>query len=158
MKRPISNSGFTLVELLAVIAISGLLCAYFLSSFSSLRSQRQLDASAHRALSILDRARSQTLASQGGLQYGVYFSSTTATLFSGASYSAGASGNQAAAIDPLIRISGISLAGGGSSAVFDRLSGKTAQSGTITLSIAADPSKTRVITVYATGVSELNAQ
>ena len=50
-----------------------------------------------------------------------------------------------------LAISNISLAGGGATVMFKRLTGATDQSGTVIVSLVADDSQQRVITISATG-------
>jgi len=157
-KASFFQEGFSVAEIVISIGIMALLAFSAVYSFSSVSGDKYLDKDSHMILSVLDRARSLALSGNNSLQYGVNFTATSATLFSGSSYSAGAAGNQVSKVDSPVQISGISLAGGGSAVVFSRLTGKTSQSGTLTLSLVASSTKTRVITVYGTGISELNKQ
>ena len=152
------RNGFSLAEILISIAIMSLLAFSAVYSFSSSSGDKYLDKDSNMLLSLLDRARSSTLSGNSSSQYGVNFTATSATLFMGASYVSGAAGNEVSVLDNPVRLTGISLAGSGSAVVFTRLTGKTSQNGTLTLSLVASTTRTRVITVYATGISELNKQ
>ena len=77
-------------------------------------------------------------------------------LFSGASYDPNDASNEILSINSEVRISAFALTGGGGEALFKKLSGATDQSGTVTLALVRDPSKTRVITIAPTGLAYSN--
>jgi type II secretion system protein H len=147
------RAGFSLIEILIVIAIIGLVMAIVLLSFNSLKSSQTLDKDAELVVQVLRQARSQTLASQNASSYGVHFASSTITLFAGTSYSAGDTSNQNFNLNASDTVIGLSLAGSSTNVVFSRLSGEAIQDGTITLSSLAT-NRTRIITVYKTGLIE----
>jgi len=148
--------GFTLIELLLSLAIVGILVAVGVTSFSAQNRGETLQQEADKIVSLLGAARADTLAAREGTQYGIHFEEQRAVLFSGAAYSASAAGNRAQALHREVKISAISLFGGGSEVFFQKLTGKTAQSGTVTLSLVSDASKTKVITIAGTGVAYSN--
>jgi len=149
-----ADSGVTIIELLVVIAILSFLFTITTGSFRSANSSEALDTDTQRISSELKEARSLTLSSKNADTFGVHLASSSITLFEGAAFVAGGAENATMPLNPLVRISSIALSGGGSDVVFQRLSGKTSQSGTVTVSLIADPSRTKTITVYATGISE----
>jgi len=144
-------SGFTAIELLLVLAIVGVISAISLVSLSSINTERALIAETERVLSLVVKARSLTLAAKDGAAYGIHFEARAATIFKGPTYSAGAAGNETQAVHNEVNISAIALIDGGSDVLFKKLSGATAQSGTVTLAAIRDASKTKVITITATG-------
>ncbi|MDD4989394.1 MAG: prepilin-type N-terminal cleavage/methylation domain-containing protein [Candidatus Pacebacteria bacterium] len=148
------QKGFSILEFLVVIAIFAIIASLTFTSFASLRQSKNLDTEALSLLSLLEKARADTLGSQGASQYGVHFETTKAVLFIGAAYVSGNSSNITMTINPLMQISSISLTGGGSDIVFDRLSGKTAQSGTIILSLISTPTSLKTITIGTTGLAQ----
>lgn len=148
-----ARTGFTIVEIIAVIAITVLLMGIVAVSFRSLNERSVLDGAVNESLSALADARSSTLASIGGSQYGVHFETNSVTIFTGASYVPGAAANRTTTLSPLVEISGITLAGGGSDVIFERLTGATTQSGTITLRLTGDVSQTRVIRIEPSGIA-----
>ena len=96
-------------------------------------------------------ARSQTLASKNATQYGVHFSPSGITLFSGSSYVASASTNVVFLLHPGDTISSIAISSGGEDIIFDRLTGATADAGTVTVS-SPDSSLSKSVTIYGTGL------
>lgn len=147
--------GFTIFEIAIVIAIMGILTGFILSAFSNVSSKKALDGAADDIVSTLAEARAETLSSQGGAQYGVNFSSSQFTLFKGSSYASGASTNVATTLNSAVGIRNISLAGGGSSVVFDRLTGATENAGTLEVYLLAATTTSLRITVSATGLAEI---
>ncbi len=148
------RKGFTVLELLVVMAILGIVVSITMASFASLRQSKSLQVEALSVLSLLEKARADTLGSKGALQYGVHVETTKAVLFSGATYSSGNSSNITAVLNPLIQISAITLTGGGANVVFDRLTGETGQYGTLTLSLLS-ASSSKIISVSQTGISQI---
>lgn len=151
-----SSKGITALELLMVVAIMAILAAIVVSPFAQFRNSKVLDTAGENALSILTKARGNTLSSKNSYQYGVHFESSQVVLFRGATYSPSDVNNEIVVLDSALEISSISLTGAGSDVLFDRLTGKTSQDGTIIIRIKSDISKTRTITVNATGVVSAN--
>ena len=145
--------GFTIMEIIAVIAITVLIMGIVIVSFRSLNERSILDGAVNESLSALSDARSSTLASVGGTQYGVHFESGSVTIFTGATYSAGAPANREIILSPLVEVSAIALVGGGVNVVFERLTGATSESGTITVQLVDDPASSRTIVIESTGIS-----
>ncbi len=155
MKTP-AEHGFTLIELIIVIAILFILIVGLVAAFASFTKGHALSGAAESALSLLEKARSQTLASIGDTQYGARFDASSMTLFAG-SYSGGAPGNVVFPYDSRVTMSNISLSGAGSEVIFKRLSGATDQSGTITFSLPNSPTvPAKVIMVSNSGLVELH--
>lgn len=150
----IRSSGFSLVEALIVVAVLLLVTGLALGSFQRLGAREALDKESANLISFLVQARALTLASRDAYEYGVHLDTTQITLFRGATYDAATSTNQHLALNPLVVIAGRELQGGGADVIFERLTGDTKQPGRIILSLASDPTITRVITIGATGVVE----
>jgi len=146
------NKGFTLVELLIVVFIIGVLSAIVLVPFGGFRDTKVLDATADNIVSLLALARQDTLLSKNASQYGVYFESTRMVYFKGTTFTEPNVDNKEVVFDSIVQLSDISFAGGGDIIVFQRLTGKTSNSGSMTLQITREPSRQIVITVEPTGV------
>lgn len=145
--------GFSIVEMLVVVAVGVIVTAILTGSFSKAPQLQALDKGTAVVLSLLEEARGRAVSAKDASAYGVHFETAKALLFAGPVYSASAASNVVEPMNPLVRISSIALAGGGSEVVFNRLSGDTAQYGTVTLSLVASTTQTRVITVAATGIA-----
>ena len=148
------QSGFTVIEILISVFIIGLLAALSVAPFVSLNKSQALDKAALLAISVLDEARSLTLASKNSSRYGAHFEDSQIVLFTGSTYSAVATDNQINPINSIILISAISLAGGGSEVIFDRLTGATSQYGSVTFSLKSDASNSKTVNIYATGAAQ----
>ena len=147
--------GVTLIEVVLVVAIMAVLAALSFSALRMLNATRALEGEAARVAAELQKARSLTISSKNNAQFGVHIQSSQVTLFQGTTFVVGSSTNSVLGINPLITISAISLAGGGSDVIFQRLTGKTAYGGTLTLSRRGS-SAIKTITIYATGLVEVH--
>ena len=104
--------GISFVETIVVVGITAVLFVLVLVAPSSINSKQLLEREKSSIISIFEKARSFTLASKGGLSYGVHLASSTATISSG-SYVSGASGNEVNSIDKRVAIYFVTLTGGG---------------------------------------------
>jgi len=148
-----NKKGFTAIEFLIALSILSVLTAIIFTSMSRFRSGKALQAVSEDILSLLDEGRADTLSAKDSYAYGVHFESSEITLFRGAAYSSFDPNNRTVDIDGAVEISSISLAGGGPDVLFHRLTGKTGQSGTITIRLKSDTSKTKTILIEASGVA-----
>lgn len=148
------KKGFTILEILIVIAISAILMVGGMSAYSHFTKKKSLELTTQTIASYLKDARSFTVASKGDTTYGVHFETNRIVLFSGATFSDVATDNREHTLPGNIEISTINLNGGGSDVVFQRLTGATSQYGTTTLSLLADITDTKDIVIEATGIIE----
>jgi len=151
-----SNSGFTLIEIIITLGIISLISTALYASFASSNRRQVLEKQTASILALLEDAHSETLSSKNLYQYGVHLDADQAVLFRGSAYSALDASNQVQPLDNRVTISDISLAGGGSDVLFDRLTGATSNSGSLTVTLAADNSQTKTITIFKTGLIESN--
>jgi prepilin-type N-terminal cleavage/methylation domain-containing protein len=150
-----SKRGMTLTEIIVVIAVMSILLAMTVTAFDKLGAMRALDTDTQAIVLELQKARSLTLASKNEKQYGLHFASSSVTLFEGSTYIAGSASSTITYLNPFVSITSLSLTAGASDIVFDRLTGKTSQSGTIVVTLAGKLSATKTIAVYGTGVAEI---
>lgn len=148
--------GFSLVEILISIAIIGIISVIGTQSFQSVNSSEALNKDSLQVISVLRQARALTLDSKDANQYGVHIQNSQVIMFEGATYVNNATGNITTSLNNRITISQISLTGGGVDIVFDPLTGKTGEDGTITLSLISDPATQKIITIYKTGLAQIN--
>ena len=147
--------GFTLVEILVVVGIIGLFLGLSLVQLRSFQQVSYLENTGREVIAALRLAQSRTLASEGALQHGVHFDTTTTphqyTLFQGSSYGARDSAkDEITVLQKTIEISVISL-GGGDEVVFLRLTGQAGAQGTITFRKIADPTNTKTVSILSSG-------
>lgn len=147
------NLGFTILELLISLSVMAIVIVIVMTAFISFRKSHALVSDTDTVIEVLRQARNQTLSSKNSSVYGVHFAASKITLFAGGTYSSGSGTNQDFFLNATDTILTISLAGGGSDVVFQRLSGETAQNGTITIS-SPSTSQSKVVTIYKTGVVE----
>lgn len=147
------RNGFTLLEILIIVAIMAVLVGVTVATFVSFRNAQTLDRDTDAIVSALREARSQTLVSQNASVYGVHLASSTVTLFTGSSYSAGTASNVVTNLTSTNIISTLTLTGNGTDIVFKRLTGETDQDGTLVLKSSAT-NNARTVTVYKTGLIE----
>jgi prepilin-type N-terminal cleavage/methylation domain-containing protein len=150
------KKGFTLIEILIAIAIVIGVTIAVTASFSNLNKNQALDKDAISVVSVLSKARSLTLSAKDTSQYGVHLEQYKVVLFKGTTYSASDTSNETVNLSSHVKISSINLVASSSEVIFDRLTGKTSQSGTTTLILRTDPSISKVITIFATGLSQSN--
>ena len=149
------NSGLTFIEFVIVLAILAVISVIVMSAFVNYRKNQSLEKDTETVVEVLGQARSQTLSSQNASQYGVRIGSDKITLFTGNTYSSSDPANRDFTLVSTDTIVTVSLAGGESDVVFQRLSGETNQNGTIVLS-SPTISKTKTVTIYKTGLIESN--
>lgn len=150
------NRGSTLIEILAVVAIISIISSILFFSFSKLNDYQAIDKETLGVISVLNNARSLTLSSKGGTQYGVHIEEDRITLFKGGTYSSSDPENVTHNLNTAVHISSYALSGGGSDIIFERLTGGTDQNGTITLSLRNDISNSKIITIFVTGTVQSN--
>jgi len=151
------KNAFTLVELLIVIGVSAVLVALSGGVYIALEKRSSIDIQARELKSVLILARNRTLASEEEQRFGVHIATSTKEyiLFKGASYSATSTENEQFIIEPRININSVNLRGGGHDVIFQRLTGITAQYGSITLQDAADSSRIQTICIDSSGSIEI---
>lgn len=148
--------GVTLLELIVVISVGAIITAVTIGAFSGIAPRKTLEKETSGVLSLLEQARNLTLSAKNASVYGVHFEATKAVLFTGSIYSASATSNVVGLLSPLVQISPITLAGGGSEVVFNRLVGDTTQSGTVKIYLVASSTQSKTITIFATGLLQAN--
>lgn len=139
--------GFTFIEILITIGIFSILGSITLNALSNVRTGRELDAAVSETIATIRLAQSKTLASVEDSQYGIHFETDRVMLFQGASYAAGTT-TETNVFSSRVRIMGISLLGGGSDVVFQRLTGTTTAYGTIQMGAG---SYERILTIDPSG-------
>lgn len=148
--------GFTVMEFLIALSILAVLTTIVFTSMSAFRSGKALQTVSEKILSLLDEARGNTLSAKDSYAYGAHFESSIMVLFRGAAYSSSDPNNKTVDIDGAVEILNISLAGGGQEILFQKLTGKTSQNGTITIRLKSDNSKTKTIVIETSGVASSN--
>ena len=145
--------GFTLLEILLALGIVAILSFFGVVSLSNFNKDKALSIETEKVLSLISKARSFTLSGRDESAYGIHFEERKIVLFKGPTYSSEAEGNEAQTLNAEVALSGISLSGGSSEVLFEKLSGTTFQSGTVTLASVRDASRTKTVTIAGTGMA-----
>lgn len=151
------NKGFTLIEILMVIAILGIISSIVLLNLSQFRNEQLLKNTTLDVVSLLSKARQNTLSSVNSTNYGVHFDSNKAVLFTGSLYSSNNATNEPIVFSSKVIVpipSGLNI-GGGSDVIFERLTGETV-GGTIKIQLTSDSTKQKIITVGKIGNASSN--
>lgn len=147
--------GFTVLEILIVITVFVVMAGIVTVSLSRYTRAQAVTGAATALVSELEDARSRTLASRGGVQYGVHLEDGSITLFRGETYDPNSAQNEVTSLDPRVTLTP-SLASGGADIVFERLSGETDDHGTIVVALASDAAFARTIILQQTGLISYN--
>ncbi len=145
------KKGFTLLEVLVALSIVGVLFTLSMSLNSAFRPKHNLDADVRSIISVFDLARSNTLASKDSLSFGIHVESDQVVMFEGDTYNPIASENEIFELDSKDEIYDISLEGGVTDVVFNRITGTLDQFGTLSFRVRRDPSETKVIYISSSG-------
>lgn len=140
--------GFSFMELLVVFAIIGVVAAIGAVGFRNFVHHESLEAAASDMYTTLSDARSATLASEYGEQYGVHIETDRIIRFRGATY------NPSSTLNQTIDFRGVRVEAaltGGPTVLFERQTGTTTNSGTITL-IHKISLAEKTITLFTSGI------
>lgn len=144
-----------MVEMLIVLAIAAILFVLVYEVFVNYNRGQALEKSAAALAGTLNEARGKTLAGRGAAQYGVHFAGDSVTFFTGGVYNSSDPNNKTEHLNALTEVSGIALNGGGSDTIFEKLTGATNQYGAVILRNKNNPTQTMTITIYQTGLIEI---
>ncbi|MFC1701092.1 prepilin-type N-terminal cleavage/methylation domain-containing protein [Patescibacteria group bacterium] len=153
----LQENGFTLIEILTTITISIILMSISSISYIYFSRKTDLDKTTYDIITTIQTAQAKTLSSEDSFQYGVHFENDKYVLFKGNSYLAGDPNNKEYSLPDRIEIYNINLTGSGSEVIFQKISGKTDQNGTIGLRIILEPSNEKTITITSLGNTELES-
>jgi prepilin-type N-terminal cleavage/methylation domain-containing protein len=156
-----NNAGFTIIELVIVIAILVLLSAIAIPDFISFQKKTDLDNSIQEFASALRTAQSKTLSSENDSQYGVYLKTSVSPnqyiLFKGTSYAGhDAASDHIYSLKNTSEFFNISL-GGGNEIVFDKLTGVSEESGSVSARIKTDTSYSKTVYISNSGAVGFSA-
>jgi len=160
--RKTNNKGISLIEILIVISIIGILSAVIFPNLSQFRDAQALKNTTLDVVSLLNKARQNTLSSLNSTNYSVHFESDRAILFVGSAYSSSNSTNEPVVYSLAVTTpssGGINISGGGSDINFERLTGGVINgtiSSTIVIQLVSDPTRQKIITINKTGIISSN--
>ncbi|HCC04762.1 TPA: hypothetical protein DEP58_00470 [Patescibacteria group bacterium] len=149
--------GFTLTEVLVVIALLLILSALSIGGFRTFAVRSGQAAVSQTVLGALKEAHAKTLASLDDTTYGVHFESSSVTIFQGGTYTASSTENSVRELPTRTSITNVSLTGGSTDVVFARLTGTASSVGTVTVAITSDLTSSQVITIHKSGLCEISS-
>jgi Tfp pilus assembly protein FimT len=144
------SGGMTLVEILVSMAVLIILLSVGLFHFSRARVMRELDIQAETIASELSKARTRAVAGEGGLQFGVYFATSSYVSFRGSSYNSSDPLNVVFTL-PNNMVLSDTISGSGNYITFSRITGQSSSSSTVTISVSGVASSSRTIHVGTMG-------
>jgi len=147
-----AKNGFTLVELITVIAIISVLMTIGVPSYRTYQKRIELDQQAEQIISILRQAQNQSVTSFHNQNFGVHFEEDRFILFEGEIYSPADPDNITYNLPSTLQIYDINLAGGGTDVIFSKLRGVTEQEGSLKVKTLTDPSIYQEISINSEGV------
>lgn len=152
------KKAFTLIEILISVSIMLLIIAVVVPPLTKNRQDKLLLQSTDDVVSLLNKARSDTLSSVNGEAYGIKFENDRVIFFTGPTYDASATSNKITYLQNGITIplGSLVLNGSATNVLFNRLTGATNQYGTIQIQVTNDASKSKIITVSKTGIVTSN--
>lgn len=141
--------GFTLIEILVVIAIVGILLSGAVASISTVRSENSLLTAADLIKTTIEKSRMSSLAKEDGFGYSVKILEDGVVWFLGKTYDSGEISNKKISIPFGAKVLSADI-GGGDIILFNTLTGTTTP-GAIVVSSTSDPSRTRTIVINGSG-------
>ena len=150
---PTRASGFTIIEVIVVIAIIGFLSAIALPFLSTAIATNDLQIAGEEAVDALREAQSSSMSGRNAGRFGVHFETSQFVFFEGATYTVGAPTNVAHPLTGNVTASAITISGGGSDVHFASHKGEPAETGTIVFSDQSGD--TRTVSINAVGMVEV---
>lgn len=123
-------------------------------SLINFQREQSLKNTTENIISLLNKAKSDSSSSLNSSNYGVHFTSNSATYFVGSVFNSNDPNNNKIDFESGVAIlpsGGINLNGGGSDVVFPRLTGDTIGYGTIVIYLTSVPARQKTITINKTG-------
>lgn len=152
-KRYTYRSGFTLVELLIVLAVIALVASAATFSFTQLDGTQSVDKTTLSVLSFLNEAQSKAISSTDDSNFGVRILNNKIIFFEGTSYGT-ARASSSYVLSNLVAIA--TSSGIGTDVIFNSLTGQTNASGTINIYLVSSPKTSSTIQVFSTGIAQRN--
>ncbi len=150
MKTKRISGGFTLVEIIVVIAILGVIATISVVAFVNMNKSSMLRAARDEVYGALSFARERTLASENNMVYGVHLSTSSVTRFDGGTYTAGSAGNVVYSFGAVVSATS-TLITQNPNIIFQRLTGVPSATGTIFI---RNGESTTTVQIHGSGLVE----
>jgi prepilin-type N-terminal cleavage/methylation domain-containing protein len=146
--KKITQSGYTIIELLVVLAIVSIATAFVMSGFRNYARYQEYNQSVSTVRAVLQDSHLKARSSEGGQAHGVKVLSGSLVVFPGTTYSAGNSANKTTTFTN-VTLSPV-LSGGATSVTFVNLTGLPSATGTIQI-VGVGHAATTTIEITAAG-------
>jgi len=144
------RKGFTMLELIIVIAIVALLTSGMTATYSAFLVRNEVSTTGWKMVDAFNRARVYAMMGRLDKEWGVHFETSKFVLFEGSSYNAADPTNQLFPILSGYQFTNINLNGGGSNVIFNKISGETDEYGSVDI-VSLDGSSSETIDVNKVG-------
>lgn len=146
------RTGFTLVELIVVIAVLGVIVTFTVSSMMRYGARQQYTAAVTEVTALVEDAHAAAQTARDGyVAYSVQFATSSAVRFAGTSYSSSTSPAQVVVTVPSSVTLTPVLTGGTTTVSFARITGEPSATGTV-LIVDARTAATTTFTIYPSGL------
>lgn len=145
-----ARGGFTLVEIIVVIAILGVIATISVAAFVNMNKSSMLRAARDEVYGALSFARERTLASENDMVYGVHLSTSSVTRFEGNTYTAGSASNVVYSFGAMVSATS-TLITQNPNIIFRRLTGVPSATGTIFI---YNGESTTTVQIHGSGLVE----
>lgn len=149
------QKGVGAIELLISVAILSIIAIAVLPLLYKFKNHQVLVNTTEDIVTLLNKARMDTLASKNSNSYGVHFEADRVVLFTGTVFNNDDANNYIVDLDDAVSVKtngGINISGGGNDILFIRLTGDTDQNGTIVVQLNSDNTQNKIITIKKTGI------
>ena len=150
-----SQKAFTLIEIVISIAIISILLGISMTVFRALTDDQTIDRDVENVVSYILRARNQTITGENNANYGVYFASSSITLFQGKEIGESSPSDLTFDLNNRTFLSSINLTDGLTLIYFNKGSGSPSATGTIEYQLIGHEDQKKLIKVYASGLVEV---
>jgi len=147
------KKGFSLLEIIIVIGIFAVLISVASTSLFNVNKNQGFEVNTLNVISIFNEVRSLAMSSQDFSNYGVHLTTTSITSFEGDSFDIGI--NKKEYLIPSIAIFSYNIFPTSNDIIFNKVTGETNATGTLTLASTQDTSKEDILNLYKTGVLEI---
>jgi len=146
-----NKNGFTLIEILITIAIFAIILGITIVAVRSFSDTVNLDNAGKIIGTNIKLAKMRSVGALNDTNYGVRFEGDKITVFAGDTFDVSDPTNKVVNLSDNVKISDISLAGGGIDLVFNRLTGTTNNAGTIEIELVNNSSEKKQIVINEEG-------
>lgn len=150
-----SKKAFTLIEIVITIAIISILIGISMTVFRALTDKQTIDRDVENVVSYLLRARNQTITGENNENYGVYFASSSVTLFQGKEFGEASTTDLIFDLNNRTYLNSIHLTDGVTFLYFNKVSGAPSATGTIEYQLIGHEDQKKLINIYASGLVEV---